>query len=304
MTDPIRIGTRGSRLALAQAHWFADALRELGQQAELEIIKTSGDRFVDRPLRDIGGKGLFVKEIEQALLDGTIDCAVHSMKDLPAELAPGLVLAAVPRREHAHDVVISEDGRALSNLPEGARVGTSSTRRKAFCLHARPDLDIVELRGNVDTRLRKLGTGEVDAILLAAAGLNRLGLEPAGLHALEPPGFLPAIGQGALALESRDDHVASILTALDHSATNDATRAERAVLAALGGSCHTPIAAHAICDGEALSLHAAIAAPDGSRIVRAQGESSRPAGEQLGRDLAAELLADGGSEILAALGQA
>ncbi len=298
----IRIGTRGSRLALAQANWFRRSLETRGNvAAELVVIKTSGDRFVDQPLRDIGGKGLFVKEIEQALLDGDIDCAIHSMKDLPAELAGDLILAAVPEREDPRDVLVTRDGTPLADLPAGSRVGTSSLRRRALCLALRPDLAIEDLRGNVDTRLRKLEAGDLDAILLAAAGLNRLGIAPSGARPLDPDPFLPAIGQGALAIESRPDEVATILAALDDPTTHTCTRAERAVMAALGGSCHTPVAAHATVSGTDLVLDGVIASPDGTRVVRGREHGSATDPEPIGRKLAADLLARGGEAILAEL---
>jgi len=299
---PIRIGTRGSRLALAQAEWFRRALEtRCDVAAELVIIKTSGDRFVDRPLRDIGGKGLFVKEIEQALLEGGIDCAIHSMKDLPAELAGDLVLSAVPEREDPRDVLITRDGLELEELPAGFRVGTSSLRRRALCLALRPDLAIEDLRGNVDTRLRKLESGDLDAILLAAAGLNRLGISPSGARALDPMPFLPAIGQGALAIETRQDEIATIVGRLDDRTTHLCTRAERAVLAALGGSCHTPIAALGEIDDHTLTLDGVIASPDGSRVVRGRETGSVADPEAIGRRLAEDLCRKGGDAILAEL---
>lgn len=304
MNRTIRIGTRGSRLALAQSRAFGTALEQAvpGITCELVIIKTSGDLFVDRPLRDIGGKGLFVKEIEQALLEKRVDLAVHSMKDLPSELAPGLVLAAVPPREQPHDVLITRSGVALAELPHGARVGTSSTRRRAFCKNLRPDLQLEELRGNVDTRLAKLEAGDVDAILLAAAGLRRLGLAPHGLVALDPTTFIPAIGQGALAIETRDEiSSAALVGVLDDADTRTCTAAERAVLAAVGGSCHTPIAAHAQLAAGELHLRAVIAHPDGSAIVTGERRGTAAEASEIGAGLAAELLDRGGAEILGSI---
>lgn len=304
MKRTIRIGTRGSRLALAQSRAFGDALEQAVPDiaCELVIIKTSGDLFVDRPLRDIGGKGLFVKEIEQALLEGRVDLAVHSMKDLPSELAPGLTLAAVPPRELPHDVLITRDGLGLEALPQGARVGTSSTRRRAFVANLRPDLAIADLRGNVDTRLAKVESGAFDATLLAAAGLRRLGVAPHGMVPLDPSTFLPAIGQGALAIETREDiHSAALVGVLDDPVTRACTAAERAVLAAVGGSCHTPIAAHARWIDGKLHLRAAIAHPDGSRIVRGERSGADVDALQLGAALAAELLDGGGADILGAI---
>jgi hydroxymethylbilane synthase len=303
VTDRLRIGTRGSRLALAQAEWVRRRLEEVhgGLRAELVIIRTSGDRFVDRPLIDIGGKGLFVKEIEEALSAGEIDCAVHSMKDLPAELAAGLVLACVPAREDPRDVLITRLAGGLQNLPSAARVGTSSLRRAALLHAARPDLDVSALRGNVDTRLRKLAAGEVDAIVLARAGLNRMGLDPEHAEVCDPAEFVPAIGQGALALESRPDATCDRLAALEHAPTRRAVTAERALLVAVGGSCVTPLAAHATIEGGHLKLRAVIAAPDGSRIVRGEAQGPETDPERIGSDLAQRLLARGGAEILAAL---
>ena len=302
MKRPVRIGTRGSRLALAQAEWFRRAVEaRCDTAAELVVIRTSGDRFTDRPLRDIGGKGLFVKEIEQALLDGDIDCAIHSMKDVPAELAGDLVLAAVPEREDPRDVLVTRDGRGLDALAAGARVGTSSLRRRALSLALRPDLAVADLRGNVDTRLQRLDSGDFDAILLAAAGLNRLGIAPAGARALDPGPFVPAIGQGALAIESRPDDVAALLARLDDPPTHLCTRAERAVLAALGGSCHTPLAAHGRIDGATLWLEGVVASPDGARVVRGRQSGPITDPETIGRRLADELCRNGGAAILAEL---
>ena len=303
MTARIRIGTRGSRLALAQAGGIRDALAAAlpGSEPELIVIKTSGDRFVDRPLREIGGKGLFVKEIEQALVDGAIDCAVHSMKDLPGELAPGLVLAAVPNREDPRDVLVTRSASSLEDLPRGARIGTSSTRRRALCRALRPDLELAELRGNVDTRLRKLENGEVAGILLAAAGLRRLGVTPAGAHALDPTAFVPAIGQGALALETRDDHFRDLVGRLDHAESAVRARAERAVLAALGGSCHTPIAAHAVVDGDTIHVRGVVVRPDGGVRVEASLTGAASAAEEVGYDLARALRDRGADAILEAL---
>jgi hydroxymethylbilane synthase len=266
----------------------------------LVTIKTSGDRFADRSLRAIGGKGLFVKEIEDALLAGDVDCAVHSMKDLPAELAPGLVIAAVPAREDARDLLIARGGSRLKDLASGARVGTSSLRRAAFVRCSRSDLDLVELRGNVDSRLRKLDGGEVDAIILAAAGLKRLGIPRADAHPFDEGEFVPAIGQGALAIECRAGDE-KLLAALDHYGSRQATVAERAFLARVGGSCHTPIGAHAKVTGGAIAMHAAIASPDGRTVVRGATAGSAADAASIGAALADKLLDDGGAEILRAL---
>src|SRR5262245_27894724 len=214
-------------------------------RAELIVIKTSGDRIRDVPLYELGGKGLFVKELESALLDGSIDCAVHSLKDLPGELAPGLVVAAVPERADARDVVVTRAPGGLGALPRGARAGTSSPRRAALLRALRPQLTVVNLRGNVDTRLDKLARGEVDALVLAAAGLRRLGLSPAHAEPCDAREFVPAIGQGALALEARPGAVAEQLAAIEDRVTRLAIDAERAFLTAVGGTCVTPLAAHA-----------------------------------------------------------
>jgi len=303
VTAPIRIGTRGSALALTQARWTLRALegQATGRPVELVIIKTSGDRFVDRPLSAIGGKGLFVKEIEEALSEGRIDCAVHSMKDVPAELAPGLTIAAVPARVDPRDVVLSRTGAPLSELPAGARLGTSSLRRMALVRAFHAGLEIVPLRGNVDTRLRKLDAGELDAIVLAAAGLQRLGITRQNVEKLDPKHFVPAIGQGALAIETRLTDIPDEVLALEHAPTRAATEAERAFLLAVGGSCHTPLAAHATLDGEGLHLRALIASPDGQRVIRGERSGDAVEAAALGASLAEELLSLGGDEILRAL---
>jgi len=299
----VRIGTRGSRLAVAQATWVQDALHNLqaGLRCTLVTIRTAGDRIVDRPLRAIGGKGLFVKEIEEALLADAIDCAVHSMKDLPAELAPGLVIAAVPAREDARDLIITRRSGDLASLPTGGRVGTGSLRRTALLRRQRTDLEIVELRGNVDTRLRKLDAGDLDAVVLAAAGLKRLGIEPQHASAFDPREFVPAIGQGALAIECRAGELESVLAALDDEATRVATTAERAFLARIGGSCHTPLGAHAVTNHGQIDLNAVVASPDGSRAVRGGSAGAYADAHDLGRKLAEDLLNAGAEEILASL---
>ena len=246
-----------------------------GLRTELVVIKTSGDRIRDVPLYQLGGKGLFVKELESALDEGSIDCAVHSMKDLPGELAPGLIVAAVPEREDARDVVVTRTPGGLAALPPDARVGTSSPRRAALLRAVQPALAVVNLRGNVDTRLGKLERGEVDALVLAAAGLRRLGLAPSHAEPCDPRQFVPAIGQGALALESRPGAMAERLAAIEHRASRQAIDAERGFLLAVGGSCVTPLAAHAtIADGR-LTLRGLIAHPDGTRIVRGEDGACR-----------------------------
>jgi hydroxymethylbilane synthase len=301
----LRLGTRGSRLALAQARWVQARLHEQHPDLAVELvtIKTSGDRFLDQPLSVIGGKGLFVKEIDDALTQGTIDCAVHSMKDVPTEIAPGLMIAALPPRADPRDVLISRAGGGLPALAHGARVGTSSLRRMALLRALRRDLSVNSLRGNVDTRLRKLDDGHVDAIVLAAAGLRRLGIERTDIDFLDPQHFVPAIGQGALAIESRSDETGELLHVLDDAPTRVAVHAERAFLLRVGGSCRTPLAAHATVDGNRLEMHAIIAGPDGSRLVRGTRVGDAASAAQLGTDLAEELLGRGGAEILHALGE-
>jgi hydroxymethylbilane synthase len=302
LTGSIRIGTRGSQLALAQSRWVQTWIAEhLGLDVELVTIKTTGDRFVDRPLSSMGGKGVFVKEIEEALLAGRIDCAVHSMKDVPSEVAAGLIIAAMPPREDARDVLIGAGGDGLLQLPRGARLGTSSLRRTALVRAQRNDIRLHDLRGNVDTRLRKLDCGEVDALLLAAAGLRRLGIERPDARFMDPQDFIPAIGQGALAIESRRDAFASLLAPLDHVPTRIAVTAERAFLLRAAGSCRTPLAAHATVEGNVVDVQALIASPDGSQVVRGSRKGRSSAAAALGADLAAELLGRGGAEILRAL---
>ena len=304
MTAVLRIGTRGSRLALAQAEWARRRLEaaDAGLRAELVVIKTSGDRLRDVPLHQVGGKGLFVKELENALRDGAIDCAVHSLKDLPGELAPGLTIAAVPEREDPHDVAITRAAGGLAALPHGARVGTSSPRRAALVRMLWPDLTVVGLRGNVDTRLAKLERGEVDGIILAAAGLHRLGVTPAHVQPCDADEFVPAIGQGALALESRAEPLAERLAVIEHRPTRDAIDAERAFLRAVGGTCVSPLAAHAtVADGR-LRLRALIAHPDGTRVVRGDATGTSADAARVGRELAERLLRDGGAALLRSLG--
>ncbi len=302
MIGTLRIGTRGSQLALAQTRWVQNWIAaRLGLDTRLVTIKTSGDRFVDRPLRTMGGKGLFVKEIEEALLADAIDCAVHSMKDVPAELAPGLVIAAMPPREDPRDALIAAGGAGLLQLPRGARLGTSSLRRAALVRAERDDLVVHDLRGNVDSRVRRFDLGELDALLLAAAGLRRLGIERPDVRCLDPQQFIPAIGQGALAIETRRDPVADLLAPLDDAPTRLAVSAERAFLLRAGGSCHTPLAAHATLAGDVVALQALIAAPDGRRVVRGDRSGPADAAAALGTDLADELLGRGGAEILRAI---
>jgi hydroxymethylbilane synthase len=292
---PLRIGSRGSPLALVQARQAQVALAKAGGLApeaiEITIIRTSGDKIQDRPLADAGGKGLFTKEIEDALLSGAIDFAVHSSKDIPAALPAGLTLAAFLAREDPRDALISRTAKSIGELPRNALVGTSSPRRQALLKRARPDLRIVPLRGNVETRLRKIDAGEIDAAVLAVAGLKRLGLFSETATALEVEEFLPAAGQGAIAIETRrnDESARAHAAAIDHVDTHVTLAAERAFLAALGGSCRTPIAGHARLVGDTLNFRGLIAKPDGSDAI----EVSRS-----GRAVdAAALGADAGHEI-------
>ncbi len=300
MRGTIRIGTRGSALALTQARWVAARIEAAYPELSTELvpIRTSGDRFTDRPLASVGGKGLFVKELEGALARGEVDCAVHSLKDLPAQLTPGLVLAAVPEREEPADVLLTRDGVTLADLPRGASVGTSSPRRRALLKWLRPDLKVVALRGNVDTRLRGLAAGTVDAIVLAAAGLKRLGQSFSKAEVLDSRLFLSAVGQGALAIETRRDHWFDALRCLEHRDSADAVRAERAFLETISGSCHTPLGARGEITGGILALHGLIAHPNGKQVVRGLRCGPRDQAERLGKELAEELLANGGQELL------
>jgi hydroxymethylbilane synthase len=292
---PLRIGTRGSPLALVQARTVRDRLAAaLGRSAdtiELKIIRTTGDTIVDRPLAEEGGKGLFTKEIEEALMRGDIDLAVHSAKDMPTFLPKGLMLAACLEREDPRDVFISAKAKTIAALPQGARVGTASLRRQAIMKRARPDLEVAPLRGNVETRLRKLDGGEADAIILALAGLRRLGLEGRATRIMSADEFLPAAGQGAIAIETREDDATTraLLAKIDHADTSMAVTAERAFLAVLDGSCKTPIGAHAIIEGEALRFRGLIARPDGSAAHDIAANGVRADAVKIGESCAREL---------------
>jgi hydroxymethylbilane synthase len=298
----LRIGTRGSLLARTQTEWIADRIREAnpGLKLEIEIIQTTGDLRRDVPFAAVGTKGMFVKEIEQALLEGRIDLGVHSLKDMPSELPAGLELACVPVREDPFDALIARNGRSLKDLPEGAVVGTSSIRRSAQLRHYRPDLRIEELRGNLDTRMRKLDEGAYDAIVLAAAGLNRLGWGDRITERLTREICVPAAGQGALALETRAGDAATMrrLSRVNDPESADAVRAERAFLAALGGGCSVPAGAHAEVRGGRISIVAMIAAADGSRLLRAEESDGRERAAALGERIARRLLAAGGEQLL------
>jgi hydroxymethylbilane synthase len=305
MEQKIRVGTRGSALALWQAEWVKARLEDLWPTLQIELvpIKTSGDKIQDVSLAQVGGKGLFVKEIEEALLGGTIDLAVHSMKDLPGDLPDGLMISAVPEREDPRDVLITRQGETLAELPAGTRVGTSSLRRQALLLSLNPGLQVEMLRGNVDTRLRKQRDGIVDAIVLAAAGLKRLGITPEHSCVLDEYVFLPAIGQGALGIETRsDDVVVQRVRPLHHEETAVAVSAERAFLRRMGGSCRTPLAAKGTVVHGIVHLAALVASPDGRRIIRGELEGPIDEAEKTGAALAETLLAQGGQAILEELG--
>lgn len=301
----IQIGSRGSALALAQTRWVRERLERHfpGIRCEIVEIQTRGDQILDQPLSQVGGKGLFIKEIEERLLDGRIDLAVHSLKDMPAGLPEGLCIGAVSEREDPRDVLISRGGMPLRELRQGARIGTSSLRRKAQLLQHRPDLEVVSLRGNINTRLRKLEESDLDGIVLAAAGLCRMGWEGRIAEYFDPGEWVPAVGQGALAVEVRsgDEEVAALVRALDHRDTRDAVTAERAFLARVGGSCRVPIGAYAWCEGERLTLTAWIGDPLGKRIFRDLRQGARSEGPRLGGEAAEAVLAMGGDAVLADL---
>jgi len=291
----LRIGTRGSPLALVQARTvrarLAVALGVNEAEIELNIIRTTGDAIQDRPLAEEGGKGLFTKEIEDALLDGRIDLAVHSAKDMPTLLPAGLMLAACLEREDPRDVFISRKAKSLAELPQGATLGTASLRRQAIAKRARRDLKMTLLRGNVDTRLRKLDEGQVDATILALAGLKRLGLVDRATTVMSADEFLPAVGQGAIGIETRenDERTREILARIDHADTSTALAAERAFLAALDGSCKTPIAGHATLSGDAVHFRGLIARPDGAAAHDIAGMGKRQDAIKIGAEAGHEL---------------
>jgi hydroxymethylbilane synthase len=296
------IGTRGSQLALYQANSIKALLERLhpGLEVGLVKIKTTGDKITDVPLAKVGGKGLFVKEIEEALLRGEIDLAVHSMKDVPVALPAGLHLTAITRREDPRDVLISRVASGFRDLPVGGVLGTSSLRRQAQLRHNRPDLRIQSLRGNLDTRLRKLDEGSMAAIVLAAAGVKRLGWEARITEYLDPSICLPAIGQGALGLECRvdDERINALLAPLNHPESARCVRAERSFLTRLEGGCQVPIAAHARLEGDRILLDGLVAGVDGNRVIRDRIQGQAQDGEALGIQLAERLLSLGAAEIL------
>lgn len=301
----LRIGTRGSPLALWQAH---ETQRRLAaahgvplEAITITVIKTTGDAIQDRPLAEVGGKGLFTKEIEQALFDETIDLAVHSAKDMETALPDGLVLTACLPREDVRDAFICAKAKTLAELPKGSKVGTASLRRGAMVKRLRPDIEVVSIRGNVDTRLRKISSGEVDATLLALAGLKRLGIADKAASVFDAETFLPAVGQGAVAIETRagDSRTRELLAAIDCRDTRIALTAERAFLGALDGSCRTPIAGHATVDGERIALRGLIVKTDGSVAHETSRAGTVSEAEALGADAGAELKARGGAGFFA-----
>jgi hydroxymethylbilane synthase len=312
MTTPfvLRIGTRGSPLALTQARTVRaalaaahPALRAYGALEEV-VVKTTGDKVLDRPLAELGGKGLFTKEIDEALLYGRIDCAVHSLKDVPTWLPEGLMLACYPEREDPRDALVCRTAATLAALPPGSVIGTASLRRQAQILYRRPDLKVVPFRGNVETRLAKLDAGGADATLLALAGLKRLGKTESAAAIIEPGEILPAVGQGAIGIMCRtgDARVRDYLAALDDPVTAACVRAERAMLAVLDGSCRTPIGGLAEIDGGVLTVRGLIAKPDGSALIAARETGPLDDPESVGRAVGAALLADAGPDFLAGLG--
>ncbi len=306
------IGSRGSKLALWQAHWVQNQLTAAGYEIEIRVIKTTGDKLqavapgepipasMAQTVADAGSKGLFIKEIEEALLAREIDVAVHSLKDLPTVQPEGLVLAAVPEREDARDVFIARNGQSLEKLPPGARVATSSLRRQTQLRALRSDLVYVAIRGNLDTRLRKLERGDCDALVLAAAGVHRLGLSEHITSYFSFEQMCPAVGQGALGIETRSDGARSkeAVSRLDDAATHDAVRAERAVLRRLGGGCQVPIAAHAVVEDGILELQGLVASLDGTQIIRARTQGPATDAERLGVKVAEDLLQQGARAIL------
>ncbi|HEY0082385.1 MAG TPA: hydroxymethylbilane synthase [Pyrinomonadaceae bacterium] len=310
MREHFVIGSRGSKLALWQSEWVKSRLAELRPEVEIriEVIKTSGDVMLDVPLAVIGGKGVFTKELEEALLAEEIDLAVHSLKDLPTTLPDNLAISAITEREDARDALILREGVAAANnslrdLPHGAVVGTSSLRRQAQLKHLRTDVSIKDLRGNVDTRLRKLDEGGYDAIILASAGLRRLGFERRINASITHAEMLPAVGQGALGIETRadDKRTAALVSLLEHAPTRAACTAERALLFALGGGCQVPIAAHAVVSGDTLQLDALVAALDGGRVIRESLEDETGHAARAGEALAARLRTRGADELLEGL---
>jgi len=307
MRRAFRIGTRGSKLALWQANFISNLISEKYPElhTEIQIIKTTGDTMLSSPLSEIGGKGVFVKEIEEGLLSQKIDIAVHSMKDVPTVLPEGLCIGAVAKRHDPRDVLISKDGLTLFELPEGARVGTGSLRRASQLLHNRPGLKIVSIRGNVDTRIRKLNeSGEYDAIVLAMAGLERMGLGDEVTEIIAPEVMLPAPGQGIIAIECREDDVETIdiLRAINDIETEYQAVSERAFLLRLGGDCNVPVGCYALLSRDSINLTGIISSPDGKVIIKKEANGPLDQALELGGQLAELILADGGDKILEELG--
>ncbi len=303
MKRVIRIGSRGSKLALWQANWVKDSIEREHQGVEVEIIriKTTGDKITDVPLAKVGGKGLFVKEIEEALLDNRIDLAVHSMKDVPTDLPEGLHIGVITEREDPRDALISKEGVCLNELPQGADIGTSSLRRQSQLLNIRPDFRIHQLRGNLDTRIRKLMEGDtLDAIIVASAGVRRMGWEERITEYISSDVSLPAIGQGSLGIETRvdDDRINGLVSFLNHEPSSIAVRAERAFLKRLEGGCQVPIAAYGVIEDGLLRLSGLVGRIDGRKIVKDTIEGELKACEELGIRLAERLLESGAREIL------
>jgi len=298
--SPIRIGTRGSKLARWQADWVAVRLRELGHEVELVEVKTTGDREQQTSIESIGTVGAFTKEIQRALLDGQVDITVHSLKDLPTEPVAGLLLAATPARESVNDALVANDFASLAELPDGARIGTGSLRRQAQLRHLRPDLQLMDIRGNVDTRLAKLDAGQYEAIILAEAGLRRLGVADRIRELLTPGKMLPAVGQGALGIECRadDNGVLTALTPLNHAETFAAVTAERTLLAGLLGGCLAAIGAWGRREGDQLALSAVVLSPDGARREFHEERGSMDEPVALGERVAEVLRGRGAVELL------
>ena len=302
-SSPLRIGTRGSPLALAQAYEtrkrLTNALNISEDSFEIVVISTSGDRILDRPLKEVGGKGLFTKEIEQDMLDGKIDIAVHSMKDMPVEQPDGLTLGCYLPREDVRDAFVSSRYKNVNELPSGSKVGTSSLRRKAQLKFSRPDLEVVEFRGNVQTRLKKLKDGVATCTFLAMAGLNRLGLEEVAQSTMNPNEMLPAIAQGAIGIEWReeDDQISDILKKIHHEETGQRLNTERAFLAELDGSCQTPIAGLAIIEGSSLKFTGQVLRTDGSESISETAFGDIEDGPRLGREMAQKILSQAGPEF-------
>ena len=305
MKKILRIATRKSALALWQANHVQALLLEVHPDIEIELVKivTQGDRILDRPLAEIGGKGLFLKELERAMLDGEADLAVHSMKDVPASMADGLVLDTVLPRANPYDALVSRNAQRLADLPAGSRIGTSSLRRKSQLLALRPDLEVADLRGNVDTRLKKLDEGQYDAIILACAGLERLGLGERITETLKMPDWLPASTQGIIGLQCREDDAATraLIEPLADSDTMVVACAERAVARVLEATCQVPLAVHAVLDGGMVRLKSMISTPDGKQSIQAAGEASTSQAVELGERVAADLLKNGAGKIITAL---